>query len=326
MILRFIFVKQHTESMSKFLQLPIVKPIIDFLKAIKLPGFFGFSVYDLIEMYVIGIFKGALTSRAGSISFSFFMALFPFLLFILNLIPFVDMIPFIHIENFDETFLKYIELFIPTETQGFFTEIFEDIRSKPRGGLLSSVFLLSIFLSANGISSIFGSFEVSYHVNFSRNFFKQYFLSVALSVFLAFFSLFAVIVTFYFEIYILSNLDSLIASEIRWTRIGQTAFFGGYIYVVVGMLYYFGTIEGRKIRFFSPGALMTTLLFFLTTYGFGVYIENFSTYNQLYGSIGALLIFLLYIWINSNILLLGFELNATLFRFKREPKIASDER
>ena len=95
MILRFIFVKQHTESMSKFLQLPIVKPIIDFLKAIKLPGFFGFSVYDLIEMYVIGIFKGALTSRAGSISFSFFMALFPFLLFILNLIPFVDMIPFI---------------------------------------------------------------------------------------------------------------------------------------------------------------------------------------------------------------------------------------
>jgi membrane protein len=117
----------------------------------------------------------------------------------------------------------------------------------------------------------------------------------------------------------------LIASEIRWTRIGQYAFFGAFIYIVVSLLYYFGTIEGRKIRFFSPGALMTVLLFFFTTYGFGVYIENFSTYNQLYGSIGALLIFLLYIWINSNILLLGFELNATLFRFKREPKIVSDE-
>ena len=311
--------------MSKFLQLPVVKSIVEFIRAVKLHGFYGFSVYDLLEMYVIGIVKGALTSRAGSISYSFFMALFPFLLFILNLIPFVDLIPFIRIENFDETFLNYLELFLPAETQSFFTQIFEDIRNKPRGGLLSSVFLLSIFLSANGISAIFGSFEVSYHVNFSRNFFRQYMLSVALSVVIAILSLAAVIIFFYFEFYILNNLDSLIASEIRWTRIGQYAFFGAFIYIVVSLLYYFGTIEGRKIRFFSPGALMTVLLFFFTTYGFGVYIENFSTYNQLYGSIGALLIFLLYIWINSNILLLGFELNATLFRFKREPKIVYDE-
>jgi membrane protein len=150
-------------------------------------------------------------------------------------------------------------------------------------------------------------------------------LSVALSVVIALLSLTAVIFFFYFEFYILNNLDSLIASEIRWTRKVQYAFFGAFIYVVVSMLYYFGTIEGRKIRFFSPGALMTILLFFFTTYGFGIYIDNFSTYNQLYGSIGALLIFLLYIWINSNILLLGFELNATLFRFKRESKPVSDE-
>ena len=311
--------------MFKFLQLPIIKSIVEFLKAIKLPGFSGFSFYDLLEMYVIGIFKGALTSRAGSISFSFFMALFPFLLFILNLIPFVDMIPFIKIDNFDETFLNYLELFLPNEIQSFFTQIFEDIRNKPRGGLLSSVFLLSIFLSANGISAIFGSFEGSYHVNFSRNFIRQYMLSIAISVFIAFMSLTSVIIFFYIEFYILNNLDSLIASEIRWTRIGQYVFFGAFIYIIISMLYYFGTIEGRKIRFFSPGALMTILLFLFTTYGFGVYIENFSTYNQLYGSIGALLIFLLYIWINSNILLLGFELNATLFRFKRESKIVSDE-
>ena len=311
--------------MFKFLQLPIIKSIVEFLKAIKLPGFSRFSFYDLLEMYVIGIFKGALSSRAGSISFSFFMALFPFLLFILNLIPFVDMIPFIKIDNFDETFLNYLELFLPTEVQSFFTQIFEDIWNKPRGGLLSSVFLLSIFLSANGISAIFGSFEGSYHVNFSRNFFRQYMLSIALSIFIALLSLTSVIIFFYIEFYILNNLDSLIASEIRWTRIGQYAFFGAFIYIIISLLYYFGTIEGRKIRFFSPGALMTILLFLFTTYGFGVYIENFSTYNQLYGSIGALLIFLLYIWINSNILLLGFELNATLFRFRRESKIDKDE-
>ena len=311
--------------MSKILQLPVVKSVVFFLKAIKPPGFYGFSFYDLLEMYSIGIVKGALTSRAGSISYSFFMALFPFLLFVLNLIPFIDLIPFIKIENFDQTFLNYIELFLPSETQTFFADVFEDIRNKPRGGLLSSVFVLSIILSANGVSAIFGSFEGSYHVTFSRNFFRQYLLSVAISVLLALLSLLAVIIFFYFEFYILNNLNSLIPSEIRWTRIGQIAFFGLFIYITVSILYFFGTAEGRKSQFFTPGALMTTLLFFLTTYGFGIYIDNFSTYNQLYGSIGALLIFLLYIWINSNILLLGFELNATLTRFKREPKVTPHE-
>lgn len=310
--------------MSKILQLPIIKPVVFFLKAIKPPGFYGFSIYDLLEMYMIGIVKGTLTSRAGSISFSFFMALFPFLLFILNLVPFVDLIPFIKIDNFDQTFLNYIEFFLPTDTQTFFADIFDDIRNKPRAGLLSSVFLLSIFLSANGVSSIFSNFEDSYHVDFSRNFFKQYLLSIGVSVVLAFLSLVTVIMFFYFEFYILNNLGSLIPSEIRWTRIGQFTFFGLFVYLTVNILYYFGTIEGRKNQFFTIGALMTTLLFFLTTYGFGIYIENFSNYNQLYGSIGALLIFLLYIWMNSNILLLGFELNATLTRFKREPKVSSD--
>src|SRR5210317_1605000 len=114
--------------MSKILQLPVIKPIVFFLKALKPPGFYGFSLYDLLEMYTIGIVKGALTSRAGSISFSFFMALFPFLLFILNLIPFLDLIPFIQIENFDPTFLNYIEFFLPPDTQTFFASIFEDIR------------------------------------------------------------------------------------------------------------------------------------------------------------------------------------------------------
>ena len=311
--------------MSKLLQLPFILSVVFFLKAIKPPGFYGFSIYDLFEMYMIGIVKGTLTSRAGSISFSFFLALFPFLLFILNLVPFVDLIPFIKIDNFDQTFLNYIELFLPPETQTFFTNIFDDIRNKPRAGLLSSVFLLSIFLSANGISSIFSNFEESYHVTFSRNFFKQYLLSVVVSVILAFLSLLTVIVFFYFEFYILNNLGSLIPSEIRLTRIGQFTFFGLFVYLTVNILYYFGTIEERKNQFFTVGALMTTLLFFLTTYGFGIYIENFSNYNQLYGSIGALLIFLLYIWMNSNILLLGFELNATLTRFKREPKVSSDE-
>jgi membrane protein len=245
----------------------VYRKISYFFKLIKIPGLNGLSLYELTKIYIEGIINGTLTARAGSISFSFFMALFPFLLFILNLIPFIP------INDLDSVVFNFIELLLPKETHLFFSDIFLDIQSQQRRGLLSSVFILSIFLTANGVNSIFVSFEESYNVELTRNFFKQYLLSVGVSVVLAFLSLLTVIMFFYFEFYILNNLGSLIPSEIRWTRIGQFTFFGLFVYLTVNILYYFGTIEGRKNQFFTIGALMTTLLFFLTTYGFGIYIE-----------------------------------------------------
>ena len=295
---------------KKLNSIPIINNIVGSLQALKIPGYGSFSFYDLIEIYVAGIVKGALSSRAGSISFSFFMALFPFLLFILNLIAFIP------IDNFDAVLFNFIELILPQESQSFFTEIFNDIRQKQRAGLLSSVFILSILLTANGVSSIFSSFEGSYHVALSRSFIRQYLYSMMVGILLALLLLLGVMALLFFEIFILSNLDRLIPSEINWIRIGQLFFYAILIYISVAILYYFGTIEGKKTRFFSPGALMSCLLILLTTYLFGIYIENFSRYNQLYGSIGALLIFLFYIWLNSSLLLLGFELNATLNRLK----------
>ena len=295
---------------EKLKKIPVVKNLVGLLEALKLPGHTGFSFYDLLEMYISGIVKGALSSRAGSISFSFFMALFPFLLFILNLIAFIP------IDNFDAVLFNFIELLLPQESQSFFTDIFNDIRQKQRAGLLSSVFLLSVFLTANGVSSIFSSFEGSYHVDLSRSFIRQYLYSMMVGILLALLLLVGVMALVFFEIFIFSNLDELIPSEVNWIRIGQLFFYTVLIYISVAILYYFGTIEGKKTRFFSPGSLMSFLLILITTYLFGIYIENFSTYNQLYGSIGALLIFLFYIWLNSSILLLGFELNATLNRLK----------
>ncbi|MGC6480141.1 MAG: YihY/virulence factor BrkB family protein [Flavobacteriaceae bacterium] len=286
-----------------------------FLDAIRFPGLGGFSIYDLLELYVLGIIRGALTARAGSISFSFFMALFPFLLFVLNLIPFIPL------DNFDAILLEFLELLLPRETHVLFEDIFMDIQAKPRGGLLSSVLLLSIILTANGVSAVFSGFEESYHVKLSRNFFKQYLYAVCVAILLAFLLLMAVAVFVLFEYYILSRVAENIPLNINLFRWVQLGFILLMVYCSSAILYYFGTIEGKKARFFSPGASMTTLLLIITTYLFGIYLDNFAQYNQLYGSIGALLIFLLYIWINANILLLGFELNAVLTHLKSNIKI-----
>ena len=299
---------------EKLKRIPIIKQLIHFLELIKIPGYVGFTMYDLLEMYVLGIVRGALTSRAGSIAFSFFMALFPFLLFVLNLIPFIPQI--LSIDNFDLVLLQFIEALLPADTHSFFTSIFQDIQNKPRGWLLSSVFILSILLSANGVNAIFTSFEVSYHVKEIRNVFKQYLYALGVSILLALLLLIAVAGFIYFKIL----FQNVLPETIDWVIWAQNIFFIALALFSISILYYYGTIDGKVTKFFSPGGFMTTFLFIISTYLFGIYVEKFSNYNQLYGSIGALLIFMLFSWINSIVLLLGFELNATLRVLKKKSK------
>lgn len=301
-------------------KIPVVKHIVGLLKNVRLPGFEGLSIYDLTEMYFIGVIKGALTDRASAISYSFFMALFPFLLFILNLIPYVP------IKDFQVDFIIFIESLLPPQTANFFDSIIKDIVSNQRGGLLSSVFFLSIFLMANGINAIFGGFETSYHTVNARSMVRQYFVAVGVAVLMAIVFLGSVVGFIAYEVYIGHIINDLAASanngvvgsgETIGVKLGRFFFFIVITFFTTAMLYYFGTTEGKQTKFFSPGAVMSTILIILTTYFFGIYIENFSQYNELYGSIGALLILMLYIWLNSNILLLGFELNASLRSLRR---------
>lgn len=293
------------------MKIPILSNFVLVVKNIKLPGFQGLSLYDLLETYIVGIAKGAFSARAGAIAFSFFMALFPFILFVLNLIPYIN------ITNFQEEFLRLIDELLPPQTAEVFLPIMNDIASNPRGNLLSFTLILAIFLMANGVNAIFSGFEYSYYIEKNRSVIRQYLIALVVSIFLAL-VLFISIIFLLGGQYLISVLDKegLLIEAINWINVLRYVSFIILIYAVIAILYFFGTKESRKFRFFSLGALITTLLFLLTTYFFGVYIENFSNYNELYGSIGAILIMMLYIWINSNLLLLGFELNVTLFKLK----------
>jgi len=284
----------------------IINFVIDFLKKIKLKSLYGFSLYELFNLYFIGIIKGAISTRASSISFSFFMAFFPFVLFVLNLIPFFP------IDNFDEVFLSLLESLLPNESAIFFHDIFVDINSNKRSGLLSTTLIFSIILIGNGVNAVFGGFTDSYHVQFSRNLFKQYLYAILVGFILVIVVLFATVSSIFFDFLITQN-NSLVSFMFIYLK---------YIFLILislisfSSLYYFGTIQGKNLKFISPGSIMTTILLFLSTYFFGLYIDNFSNYNELYGSIGALIIMMLYIWINSISLLLGFELNVVIYKLK----------
>ena len=298
--------------MKWLLSLPIIRHLIQFLKSIPLSKN-AFSLYDLLELYISGLIKGTLTHRASAIAYSFFLAIFPFLLFILNLIPYIP------IDHFQVDFWIFIDGLLPPGTHQFSSDIFFDIAEKRRGSLLSSVFFLSIFLMTNGIMAIFGGFEFSYHIQLTRTYVKQYLYALMVAIILSLLVLFVVITFMGYELYLVPYLEEInfLTDNETLLKISKLVFVAVMTYIATSILFYFGTIEGRESKFFSVGSTFTTILFGVTTYLFGIYIENFSQYNQLYGSIGALLIFLLYIWINSNILLLGFELNATLLKLKK---------
>ena len=303
------------EVEEKLLQIPVINVIVRIFRRVILPGFGGLSLYDLLEIYITGIIKGTFSARASSIAYSFFIALFPFLLFVLNLISYIK------VEGFQERFLAFIAGLLPAQTHEFFIPVIEDIALNQRAGLTYFVFFLTLFLAANGVSSIFSAFEGSILVKINRAFFRQYFIAIIVAICSSVLLLITVGVILYGE-YIIREMkrSDFISNDIFWINVLQVTVFVSMIYVIISGLYHFGVKEGRETHFFSIGALMTTLLFMLTTYLFGVYINNFSNYNQLYGSIGAILIMMFYIWINSNLLLLGFELNISLQRLKEKNK------
>lgn len=299
-----------------FEKFPLLRWITNFIKSIKLPGLTGLSLYDLLEMYILGIIHGALTIRASAIAFSFFMAIFPFLLFILILIPYIP------IDGFQNDFLRVLNTTLPPTTSDFFNKnIFDNINNQSTGGLLSSVFIVSMFLMANGVNAIFSGFQNSYHQQLNRNFINQYIHAIGVSLLLVVILILTIAGLGFIEIYVVhpiyENLDFLDSSyELAWLNILKFLFFSLMIYIGISVLYFFGNSKLERSSFYSIGALLTMILVISNSFLFSVYIDNFSSYNQLYGSIGALVVLMFYLWLNAIILILGFELNTSLQKLK----------
>jgi membrane protein len=290
--------------------------LVKFGKKIKIPGLQGMSLYDVLEMYIIGIVEGALTTRAGGIAFSFFMAVFPFMLFILTLIPYIP------IDGFPEGLFSFIKDILPPQTFEAVDSVLIDITKNQYGGLLSFGFLGSIFLMTNGVNAIFGGFEYSYHVKEMRNIFRAYFISLGVSLLTSFFLIVTIILVILYQVALTKINENgwLNTDDLNLFYYGRGFLFLVMIFTIVSLLFRYGTKQGKETRFFSGGAILTTILSLCTFYLFGIYVVKFAQYNQLYGSIGTLLILMLFVWLNSIILLLGFELNASLYSLRLRNK------
>jgi len=301
------------ELEHKLERIPVLKYLVRFGKKIKLPYSEGLTLYHLLELYITGIVKGDISYRAGAIAFSFFMSLFPFALFILNLIPYIPL------QNFKEDFMAFVADNVPPNTYEAIAGILSDIFVNKNQSLLSTGILLAILLMSNGMNAILSGFQSSLHITIKRKYFRQYGLAIMLSLIFSVILIVTVSSIIILEVFI-ENLKGrgYLNDDLDILRVGRYAFLILMILTVTSILFKFAAKETKQAAFFSYGSVFSTVLFGLTSYGFSIYVERFSRYNELYGSIGTLLVLMLYIWINCFILLLGFELNALIHKLKRK--------
>lgn len=287
--------------------------VIEVVKKIKPLGFTGLSLYDVSVFFIKGLQEGAITTRASSLAFNFFLAFFP------SIIVFFTLIPYIPIDGFQQTLMEIISNILPPSTNSATFSTLEDIINNQRGGLLSIGFILALYFSTNGMSSLIQAFNSSYHIRENESIIKHQMLSILLTIVISALVFLTIILIIFGKAVIVYMIDYQLINEnklillntAKWVILIFMLFLG------ITTIFNLGPAIKSQIKIFSPGAILATLFIILTSIVFSYYIDNFSQYNKIYGSIGTLIIILLWIYFNAIFLLIGFELNASIFNAKK---------
>lgn len=291
---------------------------IEWTKIVVLPGFGSLPLYTVASFFFQEIARETLLNKASSLAYNFLLAIFPGIIFLFTLIPYIP------VENFQEQLLSFIALVLPINAYEIIQSTLEDIITKQNRGLLSFGFVAALIFSTNGVHSLMQAFNKSSLVIENRGWFKQRVIAlfltmmmlIALSIGMIILTISGHVFTFIRELLDLERGSGVnIITATRWFILIAVYFF------TVSFLYKFGPSASKKWKFFSPGATLATILAILTFWGFAYYINHFNTYNKLYGSIGTLIVIMIWLYLNSLILLIGFELNASIALSKQSIRI-----
>ena len=286
--------------------------ILNIAKKIKPLGFSGLSIYDVTIFFWKGLVEGAITTRASSLAFNFFLAFFP------SIIVFLTLIPYIPVIGLQETLMELLNVVLPPSTNEITFNALDDIINNTRGVLLSIGFLLALYFSTNGINSLIEAFNASYHIRENRPIIQQRILSLGLTLLLSFMLIIAMgliifgkfVVSYLTEYKLITQYAGELILYGKWFTILLVLWLG------ISVLFHLGPSIKSKWKLFTPGSILATLGIIITSIGFNYYINHFSQYNKIYGSIGTLMIILIWMYFNSIILLTGFELNASISNAK----------
>jgi membrane protein len=296
-------------------KLPPVAWVLTKSKSTSLPGFEGVPIFDVVRFFIKQVQTIGMTERASSIAFNFVMAIPPAIIFLFTLIPYLPITQAFQLELYG-----LIKDVIPGERDNaILIGFLQDFINNPRNGLLSLGFVLSLYFSSNAMMGIMRSFDKNYVGFTKRKGFHRRMVALKITglLYLIVFSSLAILIA---RDVVLKWLgienEQLIALiiNLRWFVIVLLFFF------CISFIYRHAPSVQKKWRLLNPGSVLATLLMLVMTIALSWWVSRFSNYNQLYGSIGTVLIIMVLIFINSLILLIGFELNVSIYSLQSQAK------
>lgn len=297
-------------------RLPVIRTIIRFSKRFRPFGFEGISLYEVSRFFVQQIKKGSLNQRAAAISFNFIMALPPACIFLFSLVPLFPVA-----DQFYHEVNSFVREITPNEaTRDAVENFLADFFKRPKNSLLSIGFLTSLYFSSNAVLGIIHSFNQSIHEKESKAFFAYRWKAIRLTfvIILIFIASILLLITqgaLFNWLLLLLKIDSVFIKWliiiVRWVVIVGLFFYS------IAFIYRHAPSVEKKWRLVSPGSIVASALIILFTFMFSYWINNFAAYT-IYGSIGTILILMIFVNFISLVLLIGFELNLSIKLLKRQ--------
>ncbi|AZA83077.1 YihY/virulence factor BrkB family protein [Chryseobacterium lactis] len=296
-----------------------IRKIQEFFDNIHIPVL-GISLWQMFQIYISGIFKGKIGRKAAAISWSFTMSLFPFILFLLSVLPYMPHYDKLQFYIFDVLMHNVFPSNMESDVRGYIEHnIIPNMK-----GISNLTIVLALIFATNGTFSLINGFNENSDEKLSdvKEFILSFFITIGF-ITIVFLTLFGV---YYVEVvmklftpaydvpWLVDNLSSIIGF----------VSFPLFYFILLTLFYWLGTVKIARFRQAIPGSILTTVLFLLTTYIFAIYVKDIARYNVLYGSIGSMI--LLMVWVNVNVylLLFGNELNMAIRKLRIE-KLLSDE-
>jgi len=279
-----------------------------------LPGFDGLTLYEVSAFFWNGIKNGALTTRASAIAYNFFLAVFPAIIVLFTLIPYIP------IHDFQSELMKMLQNLMPDNVYQTVRTTIEEIITRKRNDLLSFGFVLALFFATGGIAALINAFNASHHNIENRNWLKRQLISIILILIFCFLLSIAIVLIIFSGMVInFLEVKQIITNQsfIALFHNGKWLIILAFTMFSISFLYYLAPAKRKEFKFITPGSIVASLFIILTSVGFSAYINNFGQYNKFYGSIGTLIAFLVWLFVNSLVLLIGFELNISINNARR---------
>lgn len=305
---------------------------VERLKNIRFKRYDDLSLYRVLEIFVEKVSKDEILDRANGVAFSFALSIFPAIIFLFTLTPYIhEIIPQVS----RESILTFVSGLMPATMYGPIHDTIEDVVSNRRDGLLTFGALFALFLATNGMMALMKAFNACYKTVEKRGYFKTRMVATGLTLMLAFVLILAIVLLVIGDIVISFitrigwfNIEAYMVYMIFFIRflVIFTVFF-----LAISFIYYFGPAVHYNWRFFSVGSLLATFLCLLVSYGFSYYITNFADYNRFYGSIGVVIALMIWQLMLTVVLLIGYELNASFHHAYRvagirHPKLRGEKK